>query len=160
MTCSEETYCVCEYFSKNRENWMRTHLVASASTGRPFKRSLLRSQGGEQKVTPGCGVGWGVGGTSRCGYLCRIWTCRRRLALPILAPAGSSARLETEGQMKASLTSSLSRLQGRIVPFGNHVGTSCTAPQMTTTQITDSRCMLVCLFMVVVCCMCLCTSTD
>ena len=57
--------------------------------------------------------------------MCSICTCRLRLALPITAPAGSSARLEAVGQMKASLTSSLSRLQGKIIPFGRYVGTSC-----------------------------------
>lgn len=99
-------------------------------------------------------MGGGGRGTSRCGYLCRIWTCRRRLALPILAPAGSSARLGAEGQMKASLTSSLSRLQGRIVPLGNHVGTSCSEPQAP--QVTPQSQIPACF----VCCMCTCNSTE
>ena len=65
--------------------------------------------------------------TLRWGYLCRIWACRLRLALPTRAPSGRSARLEAVGEMKASLTSSLGKLQGRIVPSGRYVGTSCMA---------------------------------
>ena len=65
------------------------------------------------------------GRTLRWGYLWRIWACRRRLALPTRAPSGRSARLEAVGEMKASRTSSLGRLHGKIVPSGRYVGTSC-----------------------------------
>jgi len=63
--------------------------------------------------------------TLRWGYLWRIWACRRRLALPTRAPSGRSAKLEAVGEINASLTSSLGRLHGNIVPSGRYVGTSC-----------------------------------
>mmetsp|Transcript_33342 Transcript_33342/g.79059 ORF Transcript_33342/g.79059 Transcript_33342/m.79059 type:complete len:355 (+) Transcript_33342:217-1281(+) len=68
--------------------------------------------------------------TLRCGYLERIWHCRRSAALPTTAPSGSSDRDLYFRDTKTSRVSSRGRLQGRTVPSGRYVGTSfmeCTA---------------------------------
>mmetsp|Transcript_26650 Transcript_26650/g.74499 ORF Transcript_26650/g.74499 Transcript_26650/m.74499 type:complete len:278 (+) Transcript_26650:37-870(+) len=56
--------------------------------------------------------------TLRCGNLASSWAWRRSEADPTTAPSGSSERDCTSRAMKASLTSSRSRLQGRMVPGG------------------------------------------
>ena len=63
--------------------------------------------------------------TFRVGYFARSWDWRRRAALPMVAPSGSSARLLYLADTNTSRVSSRGRLQGRMVPSGRYVGTSC-----------------------------------
>lgn len=74
--------------------------------------------------------------TLRWGYLANSWAWRRRLADPTTAPSGSSDRSLAVGEMKTSRTSSRGRLQGKMVPSGRYVGTSCNHQQIVCAAVS------------------------